>query len=477
MVQFRILSDSDRELAHALSLRMLEELGVEINSDSILARLEDKGFLVDKSSNRVRIPRDKVEEALAAAPKRFTLGGHDSKNDMQLGEGNTYLATDGQGCFAADMETGQRSASTMDDLLDAAAIVETLDYIQCFWPIVTAHDVPAGSRTLHELVACWRILGKHFQTDCFNETQATYYAKILRAIYGDDETIKARNPFSLVCCPVSPLCFEGPMLEGTVALGELGVPVVVLPMPISGTSAPMSLFGTVIQNNAEVLAGIAILEAIDPGRPVLYGAAPGVLDMKTSMFCVGSCEGVLQNAACAELARGYGLPVLSCGGGTDAKVPGFQSTLERTAAILTLYMEAPDIICGVGLTETAQCLHREELLLCEEIDGYCRRISKGIRGGEEHALYDDVLEAGPGGSFLAMENTVAYLRNGEHYYPKLLNREPYDRWAQSPTKDANIAACARVKKILDAPRASYYGEALEATLAAILLEADHACGE
>ena len=475
-MKFEILTEEDRLLVHRKALDILERAGVKVESRKVLDMMAEAGCEVGFDESRIRFPRELVDGCLKLAPGRFVLGSLDGEHDMLLGEGNTYVATDGQGCFASDMETGKREYSTMKDLTDAARLVDALDYITCFWPIVTAGDVPDGSRTLHEIVECWKVSTKHITADCFNEAQAGYFMEILGAILGGKEQIAKRNILSACCCPVSPLLFEGPMLEGTIRLGEAGVPVLVLPMPIAGTTAPMSLFSTIIQNCAEVLAGNTILQTANPGRPVIYGAAPGILDMSTTLFCVGSPEGALQNGACAEMARHYGLPCLISMGGADAQTPGIQAAVERMVSMVPGFMTGADLICGVGLTGTAQYLYKEELVIGEDLAGFCRRVARGVGTGEAHALTDLVVEAGPGGSFLAEESTVEYLYNGEHYMPKVFCREGGATWESSPKKDIMEYAGNRVKEILGQPAKENFDAALTGRLAEILAEADTELG-
>jgi len=478
MVDFRILGDDDRKLVHEKSLNILEHAGIKLESDKLLEMLKGKGCIVDDETKIVKFPPAIVEGALKTAPKKFILGGLDPKNDMFLGEGNSYVATDGQACFMFDSDKGERRDTVMKDLTDAAQMADELDYIQCFWPIVSAGDVPEETRTIRELVECLRVTGKHFQTDCFSEEQAKYYIKVLEEILGSREKVIERKIFSVVCCPVSPLIFEAEMTEGCCALGEIDAPVVVLPMPISGTTAPMTVLGTVIQNNAEVLAGLTILQLNKAGAPVVYGSAPGILDMKTTLFCVGSPEGSLQNAASCEMAKHYGLPSLISCNCTEAKEPDIQCGREKLSTLLPVVMARPDIICGVGLVDTSNFYFPELLILDEDSIGYARRIAAGIGGGEENALTDTVIDVGPSGSFLAQKSTRAYLRNGEHYRPVATHRQSYEAWGRTPEddtaggEDVCSAARRRVKEILGKPAGSYLPEEKADKLRELLAEAD-----
>jgi len=472
MVDFRILSEDDKKLIHEKSLEILEQAGIRLESDKLLTMLKSKGCFVDDDEKIVKFPASLVEDAIKSAPKEFILGGLDPENDMFLGVGNSYVATDGQACFMYDAEKGERRETVLKDLVDAARLVDDLDYIQCFWPIVSAGDVPDETRTIRELVEGLRVTGKHFQTDCFSEEQAKYYIKVLEEILGSREKVIERKIFSVVCCPVSPLIFEAEMTEGCCALGEIEVPVVVLPMPISGTTAPMSVFGTVIQNNAEVLAGLTILQLNKAGVPVIYGSAEGILDMKTTLFCVGSPEGSLQNAASCEMAKYYSLPSLSSCNCTEAKEPDIQCGREKFSTLLPVAMARPDIVCGVGLVDTSNYYFPELLVLDEDSVGYAMRISDGIKGGEENALTDAVIDVGPSGSFLAEKSTRAYLRNGEHYRPVATHRQSYETWLDAQDGDVCSTARNKVKEMLDKPAKEYLSDEKMIRLKEILAEAE-----
>ena len=472
MVDFKILSKDDEKLIHDESLRILEQAGIQLESEKLLNMLKDKGCDVSIDDHTVKFPGDIVENALKTAPKKFILGSYDSENDMYLGEGNSYVSTDGQACFMYDHKKKERRETFMKDLTDAAHMADQLDYIKLFWPIVSAGDAPEELRTVQEFIESLKVCGKHFQSDCFSEEQAKLYLKVLDELLGSREKVIERKIFSVVCCPVSPLIFEKDMTEGCCTLAEADVPVVVLPMPISGTTAPMSLLGTVIQNNVEVLAGITIFQLNKPGAPVIYGSAPGILDMATTLFCLGSPEGSLQNAASGEMAKYYGLPSLLSCTCTDSKLPDLQSGREKAMTLLPVAMEKPDIICGVGLCDTSNFYYPELLVIDEDTIGYALRIADGIRGGKENTLTDDVIKVGPSGNFLSQKSTRNYLRNGEHYHPTNTIRESYESWdSSSPDGDLSSLARKKVDEMLDAPEKSNLPADLVERLDAILAEA------
>jgi len=471
-MQFEVLSEKDITLVHEKSLEILSKAGIKVDSSKVLDMMEKAGCDVCRENSIIRFPKQIIEKSLKQSPGKFMLGSLDGNFDIFLCEGNTFFYKNGQGCFSADLETREGRYPTMKDLTDAARLANSLDYISCFWSIVTANDVNSDYRSLHEIVEIWKVSSKHITADCFNESQAKYFIEVLEKILGSREEIAKRNILSVCCCSISPLIYDGPMLEGTILLGDAGVPVLLLPMPISGTTSPMSSFSTVIQNNAEVLAGIAILQTANPGRPIIYGSAPGILDMSTSLFCAGSPEGGLQNAACAQMAKKYGIPNLISAGGADAQAPGIQAATERMAGMLPGFLSGSDLICGVGLTGTAQYLYLEELIIGEDIVGFCRRTAAGIGAGEEHCLTELAVETGHGGDFLAEESTVEYLRSGEIYMPKNFCRESPESWLNSEKKDLMLFAEKKVNEVLSKKDKDNYSEELYQSLKEILKRAD-----
>ena len=472
MVNLTILSEADKKLIHKESLKVLEQAGVKLESPKLLDMLRGKGCIIDETESIVKFPPEVVENALKTAPKKFILGGLEPQNDMHMGEGNSYIATDGQSCFVYDEETGERREAIMQDLLEAARIVDSLKYINYFWPIVSASDVPEETRTLCEFVRGCRVLGKHFQTDCFSEEQAKYYIKILETMLGSREKAIERKILSVICCSVSPLLFEPEMMEGCAALTEIEVPIAILPMPISGTTAPMTMLGTIIMNNAEVLAGLTIFQLYRSGTPIIYGSAPGTLDMSTTLFCVGSPESGLQNAACSEMGKWYGLPTLTCTNTTEAKEPDIQCGREKSTGVIPAMMARPDLICGVGLLDTANLYYPELLVLDEDSIGYARRLAEGVNGGEENALTDEILRIGPCGNFLMEKSTRKYLRSGEHYHPTTTVRKSFEIWSETPGADARSIARKKVAEILAEPEKTYISDEMMARLEAILSEAE-----
>jgi len=65
--------------------------------------------------------------------------------------------------------------------------------------------------------------------------------------------------------------------------------------------------------------------------------------------------------------------------------------------------------------------------MCNEIISYVRRIMRGFDISEERLGLDIIHEVGPGGNFLAHEQTLKYCRE-EHWTPHFINRQSPETW-------------------------------------------------
>src|SRR5947208_3375712 len=88
---------------------------------------------------------------------------------------------------------------------------------------------------------------------------------------GRESSEKAPAVISLINVH-SPLRYDDRMLGALLEYSEAGQPVIVTPFLMAGAMSPVGLAGTVAQQTAEALAGIALVQLIRPGTPSVYGS-------------------------------------------------------------------------------------------------------------------------------------------------------------------------------------------------------------
>ncbi len=473
-MQFRaqILSTEEQSRIHEQSLRILESVGLRFHGHKALPILRRYGAQVDEESKIVKIPRALVEQALAAAPKSVMLGARNPRYNHPLPSTEPRYCMDGTAAFAQDFETGERRYGTRKDIENGMRIFQELDLGVMAWPPVTASDAPAGSRALHEFLTMAQFCSKHGQHELHTSRQVPYLVEGLTAILGGEDEFRQRKAYSLIYCPVAPLTHDGEMLDAYLELGEFEMPVMIMPMPVPGSTGPASLFANLSLANAEALSSIVVFQLAHPGRPLIYSSAVGTLDFSSGGFLGGTAEMGLMSGALTEIGHFYNLPTTSAGCTADAKEPGAQAVLEKLITIIPPLLARSDIIVGFGEIEGDQLQVLEQYIVDNEIAHHCQRLFEGIDTAPEKELFEDIARVGPGGHFLTTQASRRAPRSGEFYISKLLDRHTREAWLELGKPSLYTNARQKVQEILASPQVDPLTDKVIGQIEAILNKAD-----
>lgn len=446
----QVLSLAEQDVVHQKSLEILEQVGISFPDEGVLAMLEQNGALIDWDKQVAKISRVMVEKALSSAPKEFTLGARNPEHNLTLPSSYSALNLDGTGVYALDPSTGDKRYGILQDISNAAKVFETVPMGKVLWPPIVASDCPVGTRNLMGTATSFLHCSKHVQDEVKDVREIPYLLGMLRAILGDDDSIASRKIYSVTYCTVAPLMHDKEMMLANMALAKMQVPILVYPMPACGSTGPVSLYSNVAMANAEALSAVVLFQLTQPGTPLIFGTAQGIIHRKTGLFLEGAPETVLQGVAMTEMGKRYGLPTTIAGCLTDAKEPGMQAVLEKVLTTMPLTLAGADVIQGIGLLESSMTLSLEQILIDAEIAGLCQRISDGIEVGPDKDNYDDIVKVGQGGHFLKQPSTRAGFRSEEFYTPSLLDRDSYDEWCELGSPNMYTVANKKIKGILTA---------------------------
>ncbi len=468
----QFLTEDEKRRVHEQTMLILAHVGIKYHGQQALRLLAKNGAKVDWDQSIAYLPGELVRDALEVAPHSFVLGARNPAHDYALPASVTHYAVDGTSAFALDFETGEKRYGTTRDIEKSLRIFQQMDMGVMAWAPTVASEAPAGSRPLHEFAAIMKYCSKHGQHEVHHPRQVPYLVDALEAVSGSRSAVKARMEYSLIYCPVAPLMHDGDMLDAYIELGEWGMPVMVLPMPVTGTTGPASLFSNIALANAEALSTIVVLELAHPGRPVIYSSATGSVDFRNGAYLAGTPEMGLQSAALVMMGRYYGLPSTSAGCTSDSRQPGAEAILDKLLTTIPPVCAGADIIVGTGEIESDQLLVLEQLVVDNEIGHLCRRLYDGVDSGAARDLYEDVAQVGPGGHFLGSRNTRRAAHSTEFYMSNLLDRHTYEAWLRLGKPSLYTRAREQVQQILAGPVVDPLPEDVSCKLDEILLRAD-----
>jgi trimethylamine--corrinoid protein Co-methyltransferase len=250
-------------------------------------------------------------------------------------------------------------------------------------------------------------------------------------------------------CPSSPLIYDVGLTDDTINFAEHGVPILIEPMDNTGATSPNTLAGSLVQTNATVLAGIALIQLVNPSTPIVYGSIPVSLDLRTGIAAAGCPETAIRCAGGAQMAKYYGVPSAMSGGVTDSKVPDIQAGFESALAMLATVLAGANWTRVVaGALEYHFTASYEMLVIHDEMFGMALRIARGMEINEDTMATSLIKAIAPlGGHYMAEKHTLDHI-SSERYLPTISDKHTRGDWEKAGSRDLAQAARERVKQIL-----------------------------
>jgi len=426
-IRLDILTPDEVRRIHTATLDVIATVGVKMPSPKALDILATHGATVDRATSIAKIPGHRVEAALAKAPKSYTLAARDPELDLPLDGHHSWLGTDGCGVEVMDVVTGARRRSTLQDVSDAARLADALDAIAFHWTPVSAQDRPAESRSLHELLAIWKVTRKHVQTEMVvTEPEMRAAIEMATALAGGRDALRRRPILSIMQCTMPPLSQDRGSLEAGLLAAEAGLPVGYMTMTSCASTGPATMAGTLVVGNAEVISALALMQMAHPGCPVYYAAAQTTMDLRTGAYTGGGPEDYLFGAASNVLADFYNVPLSMGAYATGAKEPDWQAAVDNAFSSFMAISTGADMLLGAGLLHGSRILSYEEMVMDAEIWSILVSMARGIEVNDETLALDAIRDVGPGGNYLAHRHTQKHMRS--LWQPTLFDRRPYGMW-------------------------------------------------
>ena len=458
---------------HMSTLEVLEKMGVKVYSDEALTILEEAGADVDREERVARIPQHLVEEALKKHPKVVRLCGRNPKFDVALDGRHITADTDGTGLWTYDLETGERRPSTKEDVAKTALIADALDGVGIYYPIVTSLDYPVHAHVVHEYEAAVNNTEKHFTSgDVFLREEAQYLIKMASTVVGGLKELRRRPVVSAVACMMSPLILPPDQTDAALEFARHGVPVIAMTMPLVGSTGPMTVAGSTLVGNAQILALNTVLQLKYPGTPVIYSSYTLSMDPRTGAYSVAFPEATMVMVGHIQLARYYGMPSFAGGTISSSKIPDQQAAYEKALCGLMCMLAGGDICGTIGMLENYTVLSYEQLIIDYEMYTMMLKMVEGIQVDDEMLALEAVYRVGWEGSFLTDKHTLKHVEDS--WVPILADASPYETWKSKGAKTVVERAKEKVMEILKTHEPTPLDEDVRKELSRIVAEGEKA---
>ena len=439
-----------RRVADA-AFEVLAKSGMAVYSDTAFEALCAAGAQGDAESRIVRFPRSLVEDAIDSNPSSITLFSRDGENDAVLERDRVHYSTGGTAIYVLDPDTGQRQPSTTEDVILNARMVDALENIHAFTINVFPNEIDQKDHIdLNRFFHALDNTTKHVMGGVYSLKGCQDVVRMAQMIAGSEAALREKPFVSFITLIISPFKIDNDYGEMTCYLAKEGLPVVVPTEPICGTTSPITLAGNVLTHVAETLGGIALVQSVNKGAPGICGSVGSITNLQTMDHLGGPIERAMINAAVAQMAQHFEIPLYSTGGTTDSKEVDIQAAYESAMSSLLVAMSGANYIHDIaGLMESDLTVSYEKLAMDNEILGMCQRVLRGIEANDETMATELIIEKGPGKDFMMEEHTLRHMRD-EFFVPELANRQK--RGSMSRGDNALVRARLLVKEIRSAPR-------------------------
>jgi trimethylamine--corrinoid protein Co-methyltransferase len=446
--RLRVLDRADIEAIHGATMEVLARVGVRMESEETLRLLSRNGYEVDMDAKLVRMEESAVTEAIKSCEHNFRWHSRSEKNSFDIVDGRTKFGPGSQCLSMIDPDTGQSRPSVLND---AIMIVKLLDAIgsSSFGSVpVYFHDVPPDASSAVSWIVSMANSSKAGFGGWGEDVEFELMMRMADVMFGDRELLRKMVFFPGYIDPISPLAHDKSMLQTLVRYSEWNMAVFVMVMALAGGTAPASLAGLLVQQNAEILSAVAVSKCVCRHPKIVYGSVSCPLDMRSGISATGSPEFSLLGVGAVQLAKHYGLPS-DMGAQSDSKTVDEQTSYEKTQSALMAVMSGADMAeLTLGSTEAYLSFSLIQLMIDDEIISNVERLARGIEVNEETLSVDIIDKTGPMGNYLKHLRTLRQFRK-EHSLARLSDRATRQQWVAAGAKDARQRARERANQLLE----------------------------
>jgi trimethylamine--corrinoid protein Co-methyltransferase len=444
---YEVLNHEGLDQIESNAETILAETGVEFREDAeSLALLKQAGADID--GERVRFPRGMCRQIIqATTPTEFTQVARNPERSVRVGGKNTVLVPAYGSPFVRDLDKGRRYA-TLEDFQNFIKLAYLSPYLHhSGGTICEPVDVPVSNRHLDMVYSHMRFSDKPFMGSVTAPERAEDTVQMARILFGEDFVEKHTVITSLINAN-SPLVWDATMLGALKVYARHNQACIISPFCIAGAMSPVTVAATSAQLYAEALSGMALVQLIRPGAPVIFGTFSSSMSMQSGAPTFGTPEPQLVLYVVAALARRLGVPFRSGGGLCSSKIPDAQAAYEAANTLQHAMLAGVNFMLHTaGWLEGGLTMSYEKFIMDLDQAGMMHAFLRGVDLSENGMGMEAIREVGPGQHHLGSNHT---LKNYEtaFYHSSVADNNSFEQWESEGAQDAVSRANSLCKEML-----------------------------
>ncbi len=460
------LTPTEVLLVEEAAFSLLETLGLSQAIPSMIEKVTSAGGSMT-DDDRLLFPRELVEWAINGAQRGFTLCGQSPDHDLKIETARVYMSTGGAAPGVFDLETHEYRDSSLQDLYDAARIVDRMENIHHFSRSVVARDIEDNAvMDLNTAYACLAGTSKHVSISISEPQNVADIAQLCYEIAGGEAAFRVR-PFLtvMVCHVVPPMRFAEEACEVLECAIEAGFPVQLISAGQAGATSPATIAGSLVQAVAETLAGLVFARLIDSEVKAIFAPKPLVADLRTGSMSGGGGEQAILMAGAAQMGRHWNLPTSSIAGITDAKRLDAQYGAEKSLAVTMAAHAGSNIVTqAAGMMSSLLGVSHAAYVSDNDLLGNILRTIRGIEATPENIAADVIEQVCRGeGHYLGEQHTFSRMKS-DYFYPEIGDRRAPRAWQEDGAHRVGDVAREKAREILSSQYPDHLPDALDRAL-------------
>jgi trimethylamine--corrinoid protein Co-methyltransferase len=445
---FELLGNEALELMEHNADTVLEEIGIEFKDFPFaLDLLRDAGADID--GERVRFPRGMCRSIIqASAPSEYTQHARNPRRNVIVGGDRTVLVPAYGSPFVHDLGNGRRYA-TIEDFENFVKLTYMSPGLHHSGGTVCEPvNVPVNKRHFDMVYSHIKYSDKPFMGSVTHPDRAQDTIEMAKLVFGD-EFVEQNTVVTSLINANSPLTFDATMLGAATVYARHNQATMISPFLLAGAMSPVTVAGTVTQILAEALAGIAYIQLVRPGAPVIFGTFAAAVSMQSGAPTFGTPEPSLILYAAAALARRLGLPFRSGGGLCASKIPDAQAAYESANTLQTSALAGVNFMLHTaGWLEGGLTMGYEKFIMDADQASMVAKFLGGVDLSADGQAMDALREVGPGSHFLGAIHTQAHFETA-FYRSAIADNNSFEQWQQDGSMDAAQRANGIWKSMLN----------------------------
>ncbi len=394
---------------HNASLEILNDPGVCLHDPLVLKKLKGQG--IGMEGERVRFSEDQVMACLETAPPTFSLTGQNTARSISIGHNSRCIAP-AYGAPEVVTADHQFRPACFEDYIRILKLVQTTDLLHLNGGIlVQPCDLDADLANLSMIYAALSLSDKPLLGIQGTASQVRQIMALGCIAFGGETEFKRKPRFLFLVNTLSPLQMDANSLATLRICAEYNQAAIITPGVMFGSTSPITPAGSMVQANAEFLAGLCMTQIFSPGMPVVYGCLGSPADLRTGGLSLASPSRYAFKQMATLMAQEYNLPNRGIGAVTDAGQVSVQSGYEAMLALSSDYEYRTSLIVhGAGILNRLLQFSFEQFMVDLEIIRMLNKKHEALEVDATSLSLDVIRQAGPGGEFLTSPHTLKHCR-------------------------------------------------------------------